>query len=84
MDTKTQRGYLILADISGFSTFFANSELEHAHDIFSELLDLVLKRLTAIFTLSKLKGDAIFAYTLMPLSAASYRSAWQTRAARWS
>ena len=62
MDTKTQHGYLILADISGYSSFVAGSELEHAHDILSELLELILKRLTAIFTLSKLEGDAIFAY----------------------
>jgi hypothetical protein len=63
MDMKTQRGYLILADISGYSSFVARSELEHAHDILSELLELILKHITTIFTLSKLEGDAIFAYT---------------------
>jgi len=62
MDTKTQHGYLIIADISGYSSFVARSELEHAHDILSELLGLILKRITTIFTLSKLEGDAIFAY----------------------
>jgi hypothetical protein len=62
MYAKTQRGYLILADISGYSSFVAQSELEHAHDILSELLELVLKHITTIFTVSKLEGDAIFAY----------------------
>jgi uncharacterized protein YndB with AHSA1/START domain len=62
MDTKTQHGYLIIADISGYSSFVAKSELEHAHDILSELLELILKHITTIFTLSKLEGDAIFAY----------------------
>jgi uncharacterized protein YndB with AHSA1/START domain len=62
MDTKTQHGYLLLADISGYTSFVAKSELEHAHDILSELLELILKRLTTIFTLSKLEGDAIFSY----------------------
>lgn len=62
MDTKTQHGYLILADISGYSSFVAESELEHAHDILSELLELVLKHVTTVFTLSKLEGDAIFAF----------------------
>src|SRR5512135_590108 len=62
MNAKTQHGYLLLADISGYSSFVARSELEHAHDILSELLEVVLKQLTAIFTLSKLEGDAIFAY----------------------
>ena len=62
MDTKTQHGYLMLADISGYSSFVAKSELEHAHDILSELLELILKHITTVFTLSKLEGDAIFAY----------------------
>ena len=62
MDTKTQHGYLMLADISGYSSFVARSELEHAHDILSELLEVILKHITTIFTLSKLEGDAIFAY----------------------
>lgn len=62
METKTQHGYLLLADISGFSAFLAGSELEHAQDILGELLELILKHLTTIFTLSKLEGDAIFAY----------------------
>lgn len=62
METKTQHGYLLLADISGYTSFVAKSELEHAHDILSELLELILKRLTTIFTLSKLEGDAIFSY----------------------
>ena len=50
MGTKTQHGYLILADISGYSAFIAESELEHAHDILSELLELVLKHITTLFT----------------------------------
>ncbi len=62
MDTKTQQGYMLLADISGYSSFVARSELEHAHDILSDLLELVLKRLTEIFSLSKLEGDAIFVF----------------------
>jgi uncharacterized protein YndB with AHSA1/START domain len=64
MENRTQHGYLILADISGYSSFVAKSELEHAHDILSELLELILKRLMTIFSLSKLEGDAIFAYAL--------------------
>lgn len=62
MEAKTQHGYLIIADISGYSSIVAESELEHAHDILSELLELTLTYLTTIFTLSKLEGDAIFAH----------------------
>ena len=56
METKTQHGYLLLADISGFSMFLVASELEHAQDILSELLELVLKHLTTILRCPNSKG----------------------------
>ena len=31
MDAKTQHGYLVLADISGFTSYLAKVELEHAN-----------------------------------------------------
>ena len=31
MDSRTKRGYLLLADLSGFTAFLTASELEHAH-----------------------------------------------------
>ena len=65
MDTqsvKTQHGYLVLADISGYTSFMAATELEHSHEIISELLELILSRLTPTLTLSKLEGDAVFVY----------------------
>src|SRR3972149_11044194 len=62
MSTLTQHGYLVLADISGYTSFVAATELEHAHDILTELLELILGQLTPTLTLSKLEGDAVFAY----------------------
>ena len=59
---KTQHGYLVLADISGYTSFVAATELEHAHEILTELLELILGRMTPTLTLSKLEGDAVFAY----------------------
>jgi hypothetical protein len=58
----TQHGYLVLADISGFTAYLAGTELEHAHEIMTELLELLVGRLTPMLTLSKLEGDAVFAY----------------------
>jgi uncharacterized protein YndB with AHSA1/START domain len=63
MSTGAQHGYLVLADISGYTSFMAGTELEHAHDVVAELLELVVKTLTPALTLSKLEGDAVFAYT---------------------
>ena len=62
MERMTQHGYLVLADISGYSTYVAKTELEHAHEVLSELLELIVGRLTAVLTLGKLEGDAVFAY----------------------
>ena len=62
METTTQHGYLVLADISGYTSYVAGTELEHSQEVLSELLELLLHRLTPTLTLSKLEGDAVFAY----------------------
>jgi hypothetical protein len=67
-------GPLILADISGYSAFlqgvayehrndaFAGGKVPHAYAVISSLLDGIVSRLVPPFTLSKLEGDAVFAY----------------------
>jgi uncharacterized protein YndB with AHSA1/START domain len=62
MSPTPQRGILVLADISGFTRFLAETELEHAHDILAEILELVVQRLTPVLTLAEVEGDAVFAY----------------------
>lgn len=57
-----QKGFLILADISGYTAFLTQAELEHAEDILSNLLQVLLNNLEKTFIVSKLEGDAIFAY----------------------
>ncbi len=55
-----QHGFLVLADISGFTSFVAQSELEHADDILSELLKLIVGRLTPTLGLVEVEGDAVY------------------------
>jgi hypothetical protein len=62
MSTVTQHGYLVIADISGYTSFVAKTELEHSHEILSELLELLVSRFQPTMTISKLEGDAVFAY----------------------
>ena len=62
MSTRAQVGTLVLADISGFTTFLAQTELEHAHNILAELLHLVIDRLPPALTLAEVEGDCVFAY----------------------
>src|SRR5512144_2383187 len=62
MGTVTQHGYLVIADISGYTSFVAKTELEHSHEILSELLELLVNRFQPLMTISKLEGDAVFAF----------------------
>lgn len=59
----TTRACLIITDISGYTEYLAGVELEHAHDILADLMTRVVKALKPGFKLSKLEGDAAFAYS---------------------
>ena len=61
MSTTSNHGYLVIADISGYTSFVAKTELEHSHEILSELLELILEKFQPLMTISKLEGDAVFA-----------------------
>src|SRR5262247_292762 len=62
MSTSTQHGYLVIADISGYTSFVAKTELEHSHEILADLLELLVGKFQPLMTISKLEGDAVFAY----------------------
>lgn len=62
MERKTQTGYLLLADISGYTSFVATTEIEHADLALSILLEAIVEKLSSLLTISKLEGDAVFAY----------------------
>jgi hypothetical protein len=62
MERKTQSGYLVLADISGYTSFVARTEIEHADIALSYLLETIVENLGVLLTISKLEGDAVFAY----------------------
>jgi hypothetical protein len=67
-------GPLFLADISGYTSFlqnvaeahrddaFAGGKVPDAYALLTDLLDGIVSRLVPPFTLSKLEGDAVFAY----------------------
>ena len=58
----TQHGYLLLADISGYTSYVASTELTHSQEILSELLELIVSSFSTRMTIHKLEGDAVFAY----------------------
>jgi len=58
----TQQGFLIISDITGYSKYVNESELEHARDCLTSLLNLLLDHTKSPLVLSKLEGDAVFSY----------------------
>jgi uncharacterized protein DUF2652 len=60
-DILTEDGFLILADISGFTAFVAATELEHGAQITGVLLETVMRRLSPPLEIQELEGDAVFA-----------------------
>lgn len=59
---ETEKGCLLLADITGYTQYMAETELLHAQDVVGDLLETIVGSVEPIFTLSKLEGDAAFAY----------------------
>jgi hypothetical protein len=62
MERKTQTGYLVLADITGYTSFVAQTEIEHANIALSYLLETIVEKLGGTLIISKLEGDVVFAY----------------------
>jgi hypothetical protein len=71
---RASSGPLVLADIGGYTAFLRAVQVAHADDAFadgdvplayafvSSLLDTIISRLVPPYRLSKLEGDAVFAY----------------------
>jgi uncharacterized protein YndB with AHSA1/START domain len=51
---------LLIADISGYTSYLAGTELDHAQDILADLMTTVVHALRPGFRLAKLEGDAAF------------------------
>jgi uncharacterized protein YndB with AHSA1/START domain len=52
----------LIADISGYTGYLADVELDHAQDILADLIGAVVSALRPNFRLAKLEGDAAFTY----------------------
>lgn len=58
-----KKGYFILTDISGYTEFLTQSELEHAHETLQSLFNVQLANIKFPLKISGFRGDAIFMYT---------------------
>ena len=62
MAIEPQTGYLVVADLTGYTAYLSRSELEHAPTIAGDLLETIVGRLEPPFRLAKFEGDAAFLF----------------------
>ena len=60
MAAVPESGFLLIADITGYTSYLARSEIEHAPTIAGDLLETIIGRLEPPFRLAKFEGDAAF------------------------
>jgi len=57
-----QQGFLVISDITGYSKYIHESELEHARDSLTDLLNILIDHTQSPLVISDLEGDAVFSY----------------------
>ncbi len=62
MSSAPQPACFLIADISGYTGYLADVELDHAQDILADLIGAVVSALRPNFRLAKLEGDAAFTH----------------------
>lgn len=61
---NTYHGYLLIADITGYTQYLSESELEHAQDSLTAILKLLVDHTRSPLIISRLAGDAVISYGL--------------------
>ena len=62
MAATRETGFLLIADLTGYTAYLAGSEIEHAPAIAGDLLETIVGRLEPPFRLAKFEGDAAFLF----------------------
>jgi uncharacterized protein YndB with AHSA1/START domain len=57
-------GFLLIADITGYTAYLSESELDHAQGTLTALLEVLLDQTRPPLVLSRLAGDAVISYAL--------------------
>jgi hypothetical protein len=59
-----QHGYFLIADITGYTMYLSQSELDHAQGTLTALLELLIDHTRPPLIISRLAGDAVISYGL--------------------
>ena len=57
-----QSGYFVIADLSGYTRFVTENDLEHAQGVLHDLVTLIIDKLGAPPQVGEPEGDAGFVY----------------------
>lgn len=59
-DSSQQQAFLFMPDISGFTKFIGETEIEHSTHIIQELLEIIINENKLNMELMEIEGDAVF------------------------
>ena len=57
-------GFLYIPDISGFTKFVTQTEIEHSNEIISDLIEVIIKSNDLGLNISEIEGDSVLFYLL--------------------
>lgn len=63
-DRVEYQGFILIADITGYTSFLGESELEHAEGTLTDLLELLVDQTRPPLQITGLSGDAVLSYGL--------------------
>src|SRR5688572_23179645 len=64
MLSSTEQGCLVIADLSGYTGYLRETELEHAQNVLADVTETIVTHLRPALQISRLEGDAVFGYAL--------------------
>jgi len=62
MDQAHNTSFLFIADISGFTRFVNETEIQHSSHIIQELLEIIIENNDGNMKIAEIEGDAVFFY----------------------
>ena len=61
---STEHGCIVISDLSGYTGYLRDTELEHAQNVLADVTDTIVSHLRPALRIIRLEGDAVFGYAL--------------------